>query len=250
MTICFSGGQGWRGLRAMTSRISRRQAASSGGTLARLKTDVVKELPGRSCQYETSMRVIRFRLAFAESGFLRAVKMIFPEGFILKGKACPARTQTGASRIFRHFSAYAIGLRSKVRVVLTPLAMLYEQWHDTAGCPAQRSGVARSGLRPSLDLRAIVRRRRILAGGAGEIICPQGHSPEFIFSLLSAWRSGKTVCPLEAGQTLPDSSRRRPNIAPSEMDLRHDGCRAAYRLYRRTTRRRRRPNRLSHGLAP
>jgi acyl-CoA synthetase (AMP-forming)/AMP-acid ligase II len=40
-----------------------------------------------------------------------------------------------------------------------------------------------------------------------ELICPQGHSPEFILSLLAAWRLGKTVCPLESGQTLPDFAR-------------------------------------------
>jgi acyl-coenzyme A synthetase/AMP-(fatty) acid ligase len=34
----------------------------------------------------------------------------------------------------------------------------------------------------------------------GEIIFPNGHSPEFIFQLLGAWRENKIACPLEAGQ--------------------------------------------------
>jgi acyl-CoA synthetase (AMP-forming)/AMP-acid ligase II len=48
----------------------------------------------------------------------------------------------------------------------------------------------------------------------GEVICPQGHSPEFIFSLLSAWRSGKIACPLEPGQALPE-------FAPPPKDCAH-----------------------------
>jgi acyl-CoA synthetase (AMP-forming)/AMP-acid ligase II len=36
---------------------------------------------------------------------------------------------------------------------------------------------------------------------------PQGHSPEFILSLLAAWRSGKVVCPLEPGHPAPRVSQ-------------------------------------------
>jgi long-chain acyl-CoA synthetase len=32
-----------------------------------------------------------------------------------------------------------------------------------------------------------------------DIVFPQGHSPEFIFTLLSAWRFGKMACPIETG---------------------------------------------------
>jgi len=82
--------------------------------------------------------------------------------------------------------------------------MLYELWHKIAD--ARRNDLA---------LRDVATGRRwtfaqLFAGGEAwqtgpaEVICPQGHSPEFILSLLSAWRSGKIVCPLEAGQTLPD----------------------------------------------
>ena len=39
-----------------------------------------------------------------------------------------------------------------------------------------------------------------------DIIFPQGHSPEFIFSLLAAWRENKIVCPLESGQSPPEIS--------------------------------------------
>lgn len=40
---------------------------------------------------------------------------------------------------------------------------------------------------------------------------PQGHSPEFIFQLLAAWRESKIVCPLEPGQMPPEISRPPEN---------------------------------------
>jgi long-chain acyl-CoA synthetase len=38
---------------------------------------------------------------------------------------------------------------------------------------------------------------------SGNVIFPQGHSPEFIFNLLAAWRENKITCPLEPGQSFP-----------------------------------------------
>jgi acyl-CoA synthetase (AMP-forming)/AMP-acid ligase II len=35
------------------------------------------------------------------------------------------------------------------------------------------------------------------------IAFPQGHTPEFLFLLLAAWREAKVVCPLESGQAAP-----------------------------------------------
>ena len=41
------------------------------------------------------------------------------------------------------------------------------------------------------------------------IVFPQGHSPEFIFDLLAAWRENKIACPLEPGQSPPEISAPR-----------------------------------------
>jgi long-chain acyl-CoA synthetase len=49
---------------------------------------------------------------------------------------------------------------------------------------------------------------------------PQGHSPEFIFNLLSAWRENKIACPLEAGQSPPEISRRQ-KIASTQIHFGH-----------------------------
>jgi len=51
--------------------------------------------------------------------------------------------------------------------------------------------------------------RELLAAGekepmeAADVLFPQGHTPEFIFKLLAAWRENKIACPLEPSQTPP-----------------------------------------------
>ena len=56
---------------------------------------------------------------------------------------------------------------------------------------------------------------------ANNVAFPQGHSPEFIFDLLTAWRENKIVCPLEAGQGAPSvlASRLASRLAPSVIHL-------------------------------
>jgi acyl-coenzyme A synthetase/AMP-(fatty) acid ligase len=44
-------------------------------------------------------------------------------------------------------------------------------------------------------------------------IFPTGHSPQFIFQLLAAWRDGKPACPLESGQSPPEIGKVPPEIA-------------------------------------
>lgn len=36
------------------------------------------------------------------------------------------------------------------------------------------------------------------------LICPEGNHPEFVLTLLAAWRAGRVTCPLETGQAAPD----------------------------------------------
>jgi acyl-coenzyme A synthetase/AMP-(fatty) acid ligase len=84
--------------------------------------------------------------------------------------------------------------------------MLYERWRQIAG---ERRGAtalrdAASGRRWTFAELFLTGETR--AAGAGEIIFPPGHSPEFIFDVLAAWRENRPICPLEAGQTVPDIS--------------------------------------------
>src|SRR5258706_15988312 len=57
--------------------------------------------------------------------------------------------------------------------------------------------------------------------GATGTVFPKGHSPEFIFILLAAWRENKIACPLEAGQGGASvlASRAIISLAPSIVHL-------------------------------
>lgn len=89
--------------------------------------------------------------------------------------------------------------------------MLYERWRKIAG-----------ECRNDLALRDTASGRRWTFGelsaaaetwngtpgtvpaSSSHIVFPQGHSVEFIFALLAAWRENKVACPLEAGQLPPE----------------------------------------------
>jgi long-chain acyl-CoA synthetase len=84
--------------------------------------------------------------------------------------------------------------------------MLYERW----------CGIA-AEYRKEIALRDVSSGRRWTFGellataetwpaGDAPIVFPQGNSPEFIFALLAAWRTGRVACPLEPGQAIPQIS--------------------------------------------
>ena len=78
--------------------------------------------------------------------------------------------------------------------------MLYERWRAIA--VEHRNEIA---LRDFATGRRWTFAELQAAGEAWRVtdqplVCPQGHAPEFLFALLAAWRMGKIVCPLEAGQ--------------------------------------------------
>ena len=89
--------------------------------------------------------------------------------------------------------------------------MLYERWRKIAGErriePALRDTA--SGRRWTFaELFNAGETREIDPAG---VAFPQGHSPEFIFDLLAAWRKNKMLCPLEPGQSPPEISRPPKN---------------------------------------
>jgi long-chain acyl-CoA synthetase len=89
--------------------------------------------------------------------------------------------------------------------------MLYERWKQIS-----------AGRRNKFALRDFASGKRwtfneLFAAGEKEkvgptgTVFPQGHSPEFIFQLLAAWRENKIACPLEAGQAPPQISSTPKN---------------------------------------
>jgi acyl-coenzyme A synthetase/AMP-(fatty) acid ligase len=82
--------------------------------------------------------------------------------------------------------------------------MLYQRWRDLAN--ERRDEFALHDLSSGqhwtfAQLRATAESWPWIEGN---LVCPQGHSAAFICSLLSSWRAGKVVCPLELGQTAPE----------------------------------------------
>jgi long-chain acyl-CoA synthetase len=92
--------------------------------------------------------------------------------------------------------------------------MLYERWCDIAA--SHRGEIA---LRDLPGGRAWTFGELHAAAEActlppGELVFPRGNTSEFVFTLLAAWRAGRTVCPLEAGQA-------EPSIPPPALPLVH-----------------------------
>jgi long-chain acyl-CoA synthetase len=81
--------------------------------------------------------------------------------------------------------------------------MLYERWSAVAA--GRRDEIALrdfpSGRTWTFgELHAAAEAR---VGSRDAIAFPQGNTPEFVLTLLAAWREGRIVCPLEAGQPEP-----------------------------------------------
>jgi long-chain acyl-CoA synthetase len=84
--------------------------------------------------------------------------------------------------------------------------MLYERWRKISA--ERREELA---LRDFTSGRCWTFAELFIAGEKQKIdptgtVFPQGHSPEFIFDLLAAWRGNRIACPLEAGQSPLDIS--------------------------------------------
>src|SRR5882757_9614848 len=78
--------------------------------------------------------------------------------------------------------------------------MLYDRWRKISA--ERRDAIA---LRDFASGKCWTFEELFLAGEKQEMVTtamvfPQGHSPEFIFTLLAAWRENKVACPLESGQ--------------------------------------------------
>jgi len=96
--------------------------------------------------------------------------------------------------------------------------MLYERWRKIAA--DRRNELALRDFASTCrwtfaELFAVGEKRKeaLDASPAGirGIVFPQGHSPDFIFNLLAAWRQNKIVFPLESEQSPPTISRPPKN---------------------------------------
>ena len=90
------------------------------------------------------------------------------------------------------------GLATETRVRLKNGQMLYEHWQKVAR--DRRNEVALRDLASgrSWTFAQMDREAENPLPDNPAMVFPQGHSPEFIFTVLRAWRQHRVVCPLEA----------------------------------------------------
>jgi acyl-CoA synthetase (AMP-forming)/AMP-acid ligase II len=83
------------------------------------------------------------------------------------------------------------------------LIMLYDLWQQVV--VRQGSALALRDLASgrAWTFRELAAEAEVEAPVAGRFAYPQGLGPEFIFTVLRAWRLGQVVCPLETGQLPP-----------------------------------------------
>ena len=81
--------------------------------------------------------------------------------------------------------------------------MLYERWRQIACAQPGEIALSEHPSGRRWTFAELAQRVEKLPASSQPILFPQGHSAEFIFTVLQAWRDGVVLCPLEAGQIKP-----------------------------------------------
>jgi acyl-CoA synthetase (AMP-forming)/AMP-acid ligase II len=81
--------------------------------------------------------------------------------------------------------------------------MLYERWQKITRDRRHEVALRDLASGQCWTFAQLERAAETPAPGRPEMICPQSHSPEFIFAVLRAWRSRAVVCPLEPHERPP-----------------------------------------------
>jgi long-chain acyl-CoA synthetase len=81
--------------------------------------------------------------------------------------------------------------------------MLYECWRQVARERGNEFALRELASGQQWTFAELARQAERLPASGAPVAYPQGHSAEFIFTLLRAWRDSAVVCPLEPEQALP-----------------------------------------------
>ncbi|HXC36614.1 MAG TPA: fatty acid--CoA ligase family protein [Candidatus Acidoferrales bacterium] len=82
--------------------------------------------------------------------------------------------------------------------------MLYESWQKVVDEKPNEVAMRDLASGQSWAFSDLARESEVPLPNHGGIVFPQGNTPEFVISVLRAWRSGTVVCPLEMQQPPPD----------------------------------------------
>ncbi len=81
--------------------------------------------------------------------------------------------------------------------------MLYEHWRRIAAEQGHALALHDLASGRQWTFAGLARQAERLPKCNARVVCPQGHSAEFILTVLHAWRDNMIVCPLEPGQEPP-----------------------------------------------
>jgi long-chain acyl-CoA synthetase len=81
--------------------------------------------------------------------------------------------------------------------------MLYERWRQIARERADELALRELVSGRQWSFRQMALEAESASAAASPVIYPQGHSAEFVFTVLRAWRGNRVVCPLEPDQEPP-----------------------------------------------
>src|SRR5690349_20632126 len=81
--------------------------------------------------------------------------------------------------------------------------MLYEIWRATAERFGREIALTDAGSGQRWSFRELALQEERLIKSDDLVRFPQGHSVNFVLTLLNAWRHGKLACPLEISQSAP-----------------------------------------------
>jgi long-chain acyl-CoA synthetase len=82
------------------------------------------------------------------------------------------------------------------------VTILYEKWRQIARDHASELALLDSANGTRWTFAQLAGAEERLPPPSAPVSFPQGHTPQFILSLLSAWRAGRITCPLEPGQSI------------------------------------------------
>src|SRR5437879_5747840 len=98
--------------------------------------------------------------------------------------------------------------------------MLYERWRQISAQDPTRVALRDFGSGRSWTFAELFAAGD-QATADSPVVFSQGHSPEFLFQLLAAWRQGKPACPLEPGHSAAtlETSGFDPGSMPAVVHL-------------------------------
>ncbi len=91
--------------------------------------------------------------------------------------------------------------------------MLEERWRSVVALHPDELAVHDAASGTSWSFSQLAAAADALAEPSGPVAFPTGNTPQFLLTVLRAWRTGQALCPLETGQATPELAPLPPWVA-------------------------------------